>query len=142
MAFASGALGLIMGVGPRAVANGTAGEFMKGLTVKLGTGLAEVDAGFLPVFLPLARRVGAMPRRVAISWADSQRLGSEPKATASLGANASPAPGRFSKAIGMNRKEFGDLFIVAGDIRQEVFELAGQHLDPQSGRLDDGRVLR
>ena len=51
MAFASGALGLIMGVGPRAVANGTAGEFMKGLTVKLGTGLAEVDAGLLASLL-------------------------------------------------------------------------------------------
>ena len=42
----------------------------------------------------------------------------------------------------MNRKEFGDLLIVAGDVRQEVFELAGQHLDLQSGRLGDGRVLR
>ena len=41
-----------MRVGPRAVANGTAGEFMKGLTVKLGTGLAEVDAGLLAAGAP------------------------------------------------------------------------------------------
>ena len=131
MAFALGALGLIVGAGPAAVADGTAGEFVKGLAEKLRTSLAEVDAGlfspFLPLFLPLARRTGATPYKVAISWADSQRLGSEPKALKSLGASTRPAPGQVLKkeAIRMSRKELSDLLIVAGDIRQEVLELAG-----------------
>jgi hypothetical protein len=40
----------------------------------------------------------------------------------------------------MSLKELGDLLIVVGDIREDAFELAGQHLDPESGRLDDRPV--
>ena len=54
MAFALGALGLIMGAGPAAVADGTPGEFVKGLAEKLGTSLAEADAGlFFALFAAL-----------------------------------------------------------------------------------------
>ena len=54
MTFASGALGLIIGLGPRAVTDGTAGKFVKGLAEELWAGLAEVDAGlFFALFAAL-----------------------------------------------------------------------------------------
>ena len=51
MAFALSALGLIIGAGPAAVADGTACEFVKGLAEELGTSLAEVDAGVFAALL-------------------------------------------------------------------------------------------
>ena len=41
----------------------------------------------------------------------------------------------------MSRKELGNVLFIVSDIGQQRFELAGQHLDPQNGRLDDGLIL-
>jgi len=46
MAFTLSPLFTVMGLSPRAVADGTAGKFVKGLTQELRTGLSEVDACF------------------------------------------------------------------------------------------------
>ena len=43
--------------------------------------------------------------------------------------------------IRMCRKELGDLLIVAADIGQAAFELAGEHLDAESSRLGNRRIL-
>ena len=58
MAFTPSALGFIVGFSPLAVADGTAGEFVKGLAQELRTGLPEVDASLSFAFFAALHTTG------------------------------------------------------------------------------------
>ena len=62
MAFTLSPLATVMGLSPRAVADGTAGKFVKGLTQELRTGLSEVDACFSFAFFA-APHTASTPHR-------------------------------------------------------------------------------
>jgi hypothetical protein len=62
MAFTPSAQGIVMGFSPRAVADGTASKFMKGLAQELRTGLSEVDASLSLTFFAALQATGTPHR--------------------------------------------------------------------------------
>ena len=59
MPFAAVALGLVTGLGPRAVTNGASGELMKALAQELWTSVAEVDGGMFAALFAAGPAHGA-----------------------------------------------------------------------------------
>src|SRR5580700_972439 len=72
MAFTPSPQGIVMGFSPRAVADGTAGKFVKGLAQELRTGLSEVDAGFSLAFFAALLPTGTPHRRNSRGGSDFQ----------------------------------------------------------------------
>ena len=91
--FASGDLGLVVGLSPGAETDRVRSELVKRLPLELWASPAEMDAGTLAA----GDAHGAMPFKVDTSLATSKRSRSVPKAVNNRGASAGPAPGKLSK---------------------------------------------
>src|ERR1700741_3678829 len=130
MAFTSSPLGIVMSFSPRTIADRAAGKFVKGLAQELWTGLPEVNTGLsFPLF-------AALDATSTPHWSDARKRGYlqsrlpalrvRAKGTEQPGGQCFSGPGQVLKkeSIGMSGKEFGDLVVVAKDIRQKILELA------------------
>ncbi len=101
--FASGDLGLIVGLSPGAEADRMASELVKGLSEETWTGSAEVDVlAFLPCLCSAGDAHRGNAGQIQQSPTTSKRQRSAPKAVNNRGPRAGPAPGKLS-----NRKRSG-----------------------------------
>jgi hypothetical protein len=126
--FAATALGLVTGLGPRAVTDRALTELMEALTQELGAGTAAVDAGLLASFLSAGDAHGA-------NAAQTQQVAGRFEAVA-VGAEGGQqswgqcraGSGQIVKkeAIGMRAEEFSNPPFVLSDERQKTLELLGQ----------------
>jgi hypothetical protein len=140
--FAAIALGLVTGLGPRAVTDGAFTELMKALAEELWTGTAAVDAGIFAGLFPAGdahRTNAAQIQQVAGNF--------EPVAIRTEGRQQSwsqcrPGSRQIVKeeSIRMRAEEFSDPPFVLSDERQKTFELLGQQFHSQGHGSDDGEV--
>jgi hypothetical protein len=72
MAFTPSPLATVMGLSPRAVADGTAGKFVKGLAQELRTGLPRMDASLSFTLFAALRTTGTTHRSNARKGGDLQ----------------------------------------------------------------------
>ena len=140
--FASGDLGLIVGLSPGAEADRMASELVKGLSEELWTGSAEVDAGFFAGLCSAgdAHRGNAGQIQQVAHDFETTAVGAE-------GRQQSWAEGRpgsrqivKQKAIRMRVEEFGDPLFVLSDERRKTFELLGQQGNSEGRGSNDGDI--
>jgi hypothetical protein len=140
--FAAIALGLVTGLGPRAVTDGALTELVESLAKELWAGLAAVNTG---VFAGLFSAGDAYRSNAAQIQQIADHF--EPAAVGTEGRRQSwsqcrPGSRQILKeeSIRMRAEEFSDPPFVLGDERQKTFELLGQQFHSQGGGSNNGEV--